>query len=347
MLEYNLVENALHSLNEAINYYMEGDETSNIDQYKFGILLTSHCSELLIKEILRSNHPALIFEDIDKIKDGNFDDDGKAKTVGYVDALNRVKNICCVNLGKYDTYLRDLGVIRNKIQHFRCILEPAYCKRIMTESFSAIEYIVLDLLGLRFEDFELVISKDQIDFLHEDTDAYTTRKRDIKSDIESNCLQRFRIQYLAGKFVSVPCPICGEKLLINDGETIYCKMCRISFASYTEIHKHDKSCIVADTMLRELGRRKDIIGHPIYECPNCEHDALTYCEVEHYWLCWVCGSQIEDTSYCDECGEEIPNSESFYYTAISQFDTNDYKYLCPKCVKKVADSEEYIDYEIT
>lgn len=346
MLEYNLVENALHSLNEAIKYYMEGDENSNVDQYKFSILLTSHCSELLIKEILRSHHPAFIFENIDKIKDGNFEDDEKAKTVAYVDALNRVKNICFVDLGKYDTYLRNLGVIRNKIQHFKCILNPAYCKRIMTESFSAIKYIVLDILGLRFEDFESVISKGQIDFLHEDNDAYMARKRNIQSDIENNLLKQFRIEYLAGKYVLVPCPICGEKFLIIKGETIYCKMCGITFASHSEISKHDKSCIVTDAMLRELGRRKHIIRQPIYECPNCEYEAITYCETERYWLCWVCGNKFEDTAYCYDCSEEMPNSDSLYYTAISHSDTNNYKFLCPQCEKKIADSEAYRNYEI-
>ena len=30
--EYGLVENALHSLREAMNYYHEGDETTNADQ---------------------------------------------------------------------------------------------------------------------------------------------------------------------------------------------------------------------------------------------------------------------------------------------------------------------------
>ena len=34
-LEYGLVENALDSLREAMNYYNEGDEEDNANQYKF------------------------------------------------------------------------------------------------------------------------------------------------------------------------------------------------------------------------------------------------------------------------------------------------------------------------
>ena len=63
-LEYGLVENALDSLRESMAYYTEGDETHNVNQYKFSILLAAHCAELLLKEILRRNHPALLFENI-------------------------------------------------------------------------------------------------------------------------------------------------------------------------------------------------------------------------------------------------------------------------------------------
>ena len=34
-LEYGLVENALDSLRESMAYYTEGDETHNVNQYKF------------------------------------------------------------------------------------------------------------------------------------------------------------------------------------------------------------------------------------------------------------------------------------------------------------------------
>lgn len=88
-LEYGLVENALDSLREAMNYYNEGDEEDNANQYKFSILLSAHCVELLLKEILRRNHPALLFENIDSVKDLQDDDN---QTVGYKNAIQRVKN---------------------------------------------------------------------------------------------------------------------------------------------------------------------------------------------------------------------------------------------------------------
>lgn len=95
-MEFDLVENALHSLSEAIFYYTEADESENADKFKFCILPTNHCAELLLKEILRRNHPSLVFENIDNIKDISKEDD--IQTVGYRIALNRVKTLCGVNL---------------------------------------------------------------------------------------------------------------------------------------------------------------------------------------------------------------------------------------------------------
>lgn len=116
-LEYGLVENALDSLREAMNYYNEGDEEDNANQYKFSILLSAHCVELLLKEILRRNHPALLFENIDSVKDLQDDDN---QTVGYKNAIQRVKKLCGVDLKQYETYIDELGRVRNQIQHYKC-----------------------------------------------------------------------------------------------------------------------------------------------------------------------------------------------------------------------------------
>lgn len=168
-MTFDLVENALHSLREAISYYTEADEGQNADQFKFSVLLTCHCAELLLKEILVRNHPALIYEDIDKI--GNIDREADRQTVGYRLALLRVKNLCGVDLKQYEDYLVELGQTRNTVQHYKCVIDGVFYKSLLSKSFSAIEYLLLDVLHLNFEDYLSVISPDDIAF-------YTkTRKR--------------------------------------------------------------------------------------------------------------------------------------------------------------------------
>ena len=64
-MKLNIIENAMDSLSEAIQYYKSGIEYNDDRSFKYCILLLSHCAELCIKEILLREHKVLIFEDID------------------------------------------------------------------------------------------------------------------------------------------------------------------------------------------------------------------------------------------------------------------------------------------
>ena len=64
------------------------------------------------------------------------------------------------------------------------------------------------------------------------------------------------------------------------------------------------------------------------------------------WQCLVCGFNVSDSICCDECGEWMPHSKRVYQIAISDTDTNDFKYLCPSCAKTYKEDENFIGYEI-
>lgn len=342
-MEFGLVENALHSLKEAIDYYQNADEDEYATQYKFSIMLSAQCAELLLKEILRQNHPALLFENIDKIS--NVEDDDN-QTVNYITAIKRVKTICNIKLYQYEEYLSELGRVRNRIQHFKYDINGKYHKKLMAQSFSAIEFLFRDVLHLKLEEYPTVIDESYLDFLHEDITSYETRLADIKKELNQSKQELFRLNYTKGKYFDVHCSVCGcKKTLIRRENSIVCKMCGMKFKDYEDIHEHDWGCVTSQNILRELGRRKDKI-YPIYECPKCENNSLiqpAYGE----WHCLVCGNLYGGTSYCDICGDEMPNDETFYKIAFSDSDTEDYMCLCPKCTKKVEQDEEYIGYEIS
>lgn len=340
--EYGLVENALDSLREALAYYHEGDVKDNAAQYKFSILLSAHCAELLIKEILRRNHPALLYEDIDRVKDIYNDDN---QTVGYKAAIQRVKKLCGVDLRQYETYLDELGVVRNKIQHFKYSINGAYHKDLKARTFSAIEFLFRDILGLRFEDYEEIIDSADIEFLHEDAAANKARKADIAKDFKEGRAAKFHFEYADGKFLEVSCPICGTECLSVD-ESIKCKFCGAQFTDFTALHNEDNGCISSRNILREMGRRKHLFRSRVFECPECEYVAVIQL-TNGKWKCLVCGYSVSDSTYCDECGDELPNSERIYSTALSDIDANDYKFLCPACAKRYREDEEFIGYEIS
>lgn len=342
-MEFDLVENALHSLSEAISYYNEADEGDNEHLFKFSVILSNHCAELLLKEILRRNHPALVFENIDKINDIDNDDD--IQTVGYRLALQRVKQLCHVNLEPYENYLVELGKYRNKIQHYKCKIDGAFYKNLMSQAFSAIEYLFLDILKLHFENYESILDPRDIAFLHEDTQAFKTRRSDILKEFQQGTAKRYKILYDIKKELIIPCPICGATLLAKEGQDgIRCKMCGKEFTNYQEICDNDQSCLTSNHILRELGKRKGKLYNPVYTCPKCDCNAVVYLPDFHGWKCLCCNEVFGDTVYCDDCGNPMPDGIS--QLAMSESDTEDYKYLCQSCTSKAKESDEYIGYYI-
>ena len=336
-----MVENALDSLREAMNYYHEGDAKENATQYKFSILLAAHCAELLLKEILRQKHQALLFEDIDHVKNIHSDDN---QTVGYKTAIQRVKRLCEVDLRQYGTYLDELGEVRNKIQHFKYSINGEYHKVLMARAFSAIEFLFRDVLDLRFDDYKEIIDESDIEFLHEDATTKKARKADIVKEFIDGRATKFHFEYADGKFIEISCPICGTECLAVDGG-IKCKFCGSVFSDYRELHRVDNNCITSSDILRNVGRRKHLFMSRVFECPKCEYDAV----IQLYngeWTCLVCGDTVAESIYCDECGDEMPDSPRFYRTAISDVDTGDYKFLCSSCTDLYREEEAYIGYEI-
>ena len=316
-MEYGLVENALHSLNEAASYYNDSDVDVQPDKYKFGILLAAHCAELLLKEKLRRIHPAFIYPDVDRYRV----EDKNEETIGYKMAIKRVKAIGHVDLGLYENYLIELGDVRNRLQHFKYEINGEYHKQLMCKAFSAIDYLLRDVLEENVEDYGDILTDDNLAILQEDEDRITVRLADIRRDFSEGRYRKVRIEYESGKFFKVLCPVCGHDSLAEAGDQISCRMCNASFDGFGGLFEADQSCITMNHLLRELGRRKDRIE--TFECPRCEQDAIIHLP-DGAWLCLACGNRYEDTTLCDECGSEMPNSEYFYYLMMSDEDASDY-----------------------
>ena len=230
------------------------------------------------------------------------------------------------------------------IQHYEFTVSSEQCTKTITASFSAIEYIVYHILNKTFNDFEDVITKEQIDYLHEDTDIYIKRKQDVANDISEHNLKKVGIEYAKSKFIYTPCPTCSEETLILEEGGIKCKFCGKKYASLEEVKDDDFYCVISAHMLRWIGRRKAIFQN-IYECQICNYDTLIYSEVSDEWICLVCRNRTS-CSTCSDCGDRIPDSEYNYTFAQSYTDTEDYKYLCKECGKRLEDSEYSCEYDI-
>lgn len=283
-MQFNLLENAMDSLTEAIDYYTNGKKYSDERCYKFCIIMLYHSAELILKEILVREHKTLIYEQVDDYRNGK-----GTKTIGLRTALTRVRNICDIDLLKYNEALVNLADIRNKIQHYEANEEAEALISTIISAFSAIEHLVYQALNEHFEKFDSIIDPEQIKILHEDKEAYIKRKKDISDDICSQNLLKVSFQYAEDKNISIPCPKCAETFLVQQtNQSVKCYYCGSHYGSVQEIYKNDKNCIISDTMERELGKRRGVLSE-LLECPECNYRALIYNEADMVWVCASCG----------------------------------------------------------
>lgn len=344
----NMLENAMDSLCEAIEYYRNGVKYTDERCFKYCIMLLAQSAELCLKEVLSREHDILIYENID---------DSKSKedriTLNFKMALNRVKNICNINLGAYATYIENLAQYRNKIQHYKCEVSFENCQSLLISSFSAIEHIVTNILNHNFDEFDSIISNDDIEYLRSDQLARSQRKKDISREIKDSDLKRVAYEYRVGKYIYIPCPHCSETYLVfQSGEEILCKLCSSKFDNLPDVFNHDFNCVITEKMKREIGRRKDEFSE-IYECNNCNNDTLVYCENNDHdpngeysfgkWICLSCGKIISSID-CDDCGEPLPTEAKIF--AQSYDNTDDCQVLCKECGNKLKKSEYGSYYEI-
>lgn len=337
MQQFNLIENALHSLRESIYYYSEADKTENADLYKFSILLSAQCAELLMKEILVRNHPALVLSDIDRSNRSE-----NPETVGYRQAIHRVISLCGIDLSFYKEDLEELGNVRNKMQHYKFEINGEDHNRIMCKAFSAIEFLLIDVLQDSFDSYPNVIKKSDIDYLHELTDVRLERIGAIKREFSSHADEKYVLTYREGKRFSIPCPKCGEDTLARCDDGVKCKMCGSSFADLIEIHAADRNAITESYISRFLGKRRKAGKIETTHCPRCEGDSIV--QVEGNWTCLICGFDCNNTKYCDECGEGIPDNDSFFRTLVSSENSDEFYCICRRCERTIRDKERYYGY---
>ncbi|SFF92242.1 hypothetical protein SAMN05660649_00005 [Desulfotomaculum arcticum] len=292
-MRFNMLQNSMDSLSEAIEYYINGKKYTDERCYKFCIFMLYHSAELILKEILYREHKVLICERIEDFKNS-----GDIKTVGLKESLKRVHRICQIDLGRYHNYLIVLADNRNKIQHYEFNIDVETLIKVIISSFSSIEYLVHSVLNTHFDDFGDLITQEQIEELHSDQEAYIKRKRDIREDIKSNNLQKVSFECWEDKYIALPCPKCSETFLVNDDLVIKCLFCGKQYGSIEDLYNHDKNCIIADFMERELERREALFDELI-ECPWCNYRTVIFDKGNLRWKCAACGKSFSNDEVRD------------------------------------------------
>jgi hypothetical protein len=112
-IEFDLLRNAVDSIDRAIELMAWEDALENAKRLKQAVLAISHGVELLLKERLRRVHPVLIWENVDKFPSLS------ARTVTVDSALSRLKKIGGLSFSQTDSDLiESLRNTRNAIEHY-------------------------------------------------------------------------------------------------------------------------------------------------------------------------------------------------------------------------------------
>ncbi len=112
-IEFNLLENAIDSIERGIELVAWGDGQPEPRRLKQAIQSVAHGIELLLKERLKRVHPSLIWENVDKYPSLN------ARTVTAEQAMGRLANIGGLSFEPQDAeLLRSLRATRNAIEHY-------------------------------------------------------------------------------------------------------------------------------------------------------------------------------------------------------------------------------------
>lgn len=173
-IEFDLLHNALDSIEQAINLLAWKDEPDEARRLKQAVLSVAHGIELLLKERLRRIHPVLIWENVDKFPNLS------ARTVTYDTALSRLMRIGgLVHLVSDVELISSIRDTRNAIEHY-----------VWTTTKKEADHIVGEALG-----FALHFARDELNY---DFFGYGSQKDDTFDELlESNPLfaQAFRERY--------------------------------------------------------------------------------------------------------------------------------------------------------
>lgn len=124
----SLIENSYNFLNQSLVHYRK--TTRNVHDWPFAILHITQSIELMLKHVLKSVHPILIFEDVDIPK----------KSVSIERALGRLQTAGVTVGEKEKLVLRKAADYRNLVVHYEFELNRFECKKIYAQLFEFVHF---------------------------------------------------------------------------------------------------------------------------------------------------------------------------------------------------------------
>lgn len=228
MHEFNLIDNALDSLEHAIGHLTASDG-KGAGNFKRVILDLSHVAELLLKERLRKIHPAFVLADVDKYPSTT------AHTISAADALKRLQKIGGVEFEDTDqSALKTIREKRNEIEHYEFSISENEARVVIGNVLVFIFRFSCDELGLDWAERRL--SDKAWAKLNEYAEFYEAQRSHILDTLVDS------------EIPTIDCPMCSNDTFdLESGicllcghreEVLQCIRCKIDYL-YSSIEYED------------------------------------------------------------------------------------------------------------
>ncbi len=119
----SLIQNSYNFLNQSLVHYRKSGR--NIHEWPFALLHITQSIELMLKHVLKTVHPILIFEDIDHPRN----------TVSLERSLIRLETVGITVSEKEKANIRRATYYRNQVVHYEFDLNKYECKKIYAQLF--------------------------------------------------------------------------------------------------------------------------------------------------------------------------------------------------------------------
>jgi hypothetical protein len=203
-IKFDLLANAKDSLRHAVLHIAEGTE-EDVSRWKIAIRETAHVIELLLKERLSKEHPALIWVNVDEYLDPD------KRTINAEQAVARLNKISRIRFSpEFMETLKACRKLRNSIEHYEFHISELAAKAIVGRMLSSIFQFSKTHLKVDLEaEFR---ADDTWKALIELSEFWEAHRKVIEQEVIDE-----------GHFLILECPLCHAETFID--EEGHCRLC--------------------------------------------------------------------------------------------------------------------------
>jgi hypothetical protein len=284
-IEFDLLENGLDFIDNSLKPILE---SKNNHDLKYSVLHISAGTELILKEILRTEHWSLIFENIDsanfqKLRTGDF------QSASFETIIYRLENIAAIEISESaKRYIRELRKKRNRIEHFAF-------KEIDSALKSNVSKVLSHVLEIIKENLDIKKYSKKSQNLFRDILKKSAKFHEFTS--LTNAKLKSRLEELQSQNVRLfDCPECFQHTLPLN-EELECLFC-----GYQDSPENVAYTYIENIWgLNEYSEVKDGGYFPLENCPTCEQRTLLV--KDDTFLCFSCAKEwkSDELRNCDWC----------------------------------------------